>query len=166
MISKEAWYKNTLFVFTADHCSSDIIFEESRATPGLFSVPVFFFKPDNSLASLEPEIIQQADIMPSILGYLHYDKPYFAFGRDVFREKTTPMAFNYRDTYNLFMDDYLLSFNGEKTVGLFRFKEDKMLTRDLTGSERVVVSEMEKKIKAIVQQYNNRMIDNKLSVNR
>ena len=71
---------------------------------------------------MEPEIIQQADIMPSILGYLHYDQPYFAFGRDVFREKTTPVAFNYSDNYNLFMDGYLLNFNGDKTVGLYNFK--------------------------------------------
>lgn len=163
-ISKEPWYKNTLFVFTADHCSSDIIFDESRTTRGLFSVPVFFFKPDNSLAGLGQEIIQQADIMPSILGYLHYDRPYFAFGRDVFREKTTPMAFNYRDTYNLFMDEYLLNFNGEKTVGLYNFKDDKMLTRDLKTEKQDVATRLEKKMKAIIQQYNNRMIDNKLIV--
>jgi hypothetical protein len=164
-ISKEPWYKNTLFVFTADHCSSDIIFDESRTTTGLFSVPVFFFRPDNSLAGMAPEIIQQADIMPSILGYLHYDKPYFAFGRDIFRETTTPMAFNFRDTYNLFMGDYLLNFNGENAVGLYNFKVDKMLTNDLKNSNSDVVSEMETKIKAIVQQYNNRMIENNLIVN-
>ncbi len=164
-IAKEPWYKNTLFVFTADHCSSDIIFDESRTTPGLFSVPVFFFKPDNSLADMVPEIIQQADIMPSILGYLHYDEPYFAFGRDSFREKTTPMAFNYRDTYNLFMSDYLLNFNGEQTVGLYNFKADKMLTKDLRNTKKEVVFEMENKMKAIIQQYNNRMVDNKLTVN-
>jgi len=164
-IAKEPWYKNTLFVFTADHCSSDIIFDESRKTPGLFSVPVFFFKPDNSLADMVPEIIQQADIMPSILGYLHYDEPYFAFGRDSFREKTTPMAFNYRDTYNLFMGDYLLNFNGEQTVGLYNFQADKMLTNDLRNTKQEVVFEMENKMKAIIQQYNNRMVDNKLTVN-
>ena len=111
---------------------------------------------------MEPEIIQQADIMPSILGYLHYDKPYFAFGRDVFREKTAPVAFNYRDSYNLFMDDYLLNFNGEKTVGLYNFKADKLLTNDLKDSKTEIVSQMESKMKAIIQQYNNRMIDNKL----
>lgn len=164
-ISSEPWYTNTLFVLTADHCSSDIIFDESRATPGLFSVPIIFFTPDNSLNGLETEIIQQADIMPSILGYLHFDKPFVAFGRDVFREKTTPMAFNFRDTYNLFMNDYLLNFNGEQTVGLFRFKEDRLLTNDVSGSEKAVVSEMEGKIKAIIQQYNNRMIENNLTVN-
>jgi phosphoglycerol transferase MdoB-like AlkP superfamily enzyme len=161
-IKNEPWYKNTLFVFTADHCSSDIIFDESRTTRGLFSVPIFFFKPDNSLASMEPEIIQQADIMPSILGYLHYDQPYFAFGRDVFREQTNPVAFNYRDSYNLFMDEYLLNFDGDKTVGLYDFKTDISLTNDLKNSKPEIVGQMEKKMKAIIQQYNNRMIDNKL----
>ncbi len=163
-VSTEPWYQNTLFVITADHCSSDIIFDESRTTRGLFSVPIFFFRPDNSLAGMEEEIIQQADIMPSVLGYLHYDKPYVAFGRDVFREKTPPVAFNYRDSYNLFMDDYLLNFNGEKTVALFNFKTDRLLTHDLMGEHPDVTSAMERKMKAIIQQYNNRMIDNDLLV--
>lgn len=163
-IKNEPWYKNTLFVFTADHCSSDIIFDESRTTRGLFSVPIFFFKPDNTLASMDPDIIQQADIMPSILGYLHYDRPYFAFGRDVFREQTIPVAFNYRDSYNLFMNEYLLNFNGDKTVGLYDFKMDKSLTHDLKDNKPEIVGQMEKKMKAIIQQYNNRMIDNKLIV--
>jgi phosphoglycerol transferase MdoB-like AlkP superfamily enzyme len=163
-VSNEPWYHNTLFVFTADHCSSEIIFEESRTTRGLFSVPVFFFKPDNSLASMEDEIIQQADIMPSVLGYLHYDKPYVAFGRDLFREQTTPMAFNYRDAYNLFMDDYLLNFDGDQVIGLYNFKTDKMLAHNLKSEKNDITNQLELKIKAIVQQYNNRLINNNLTI--
>ena len=60
------------------------------------------------------------------------------------------------------MDDYLLNFNGEKTVGLYNFKTDKLLTNDLKNSETEIVGQMENKMKAIIQQYNNRMIDNKL----
>lgn len=164
-VSKEPWYNNTLFVITADHCSSNILFDDSKANPGLFSVPIIFFKPDNSLASRENEIIQHIDIMPSVLGYLHYDKPYFAFGRDVFRESTTPIAFNYRDAYNLYEGDYLISFNGKKTIGLYNFKNDKLLTTDLKKENKQVVAELELKLKAIIQQYNNRMIDNRLTAN-
>jgi phosphoglycerol transferase MdoB-like AlkP superfamily enzyme len=164
-ISVKPWYKNTLFVITADHCSSNILFDESRANPGLFSVPIIFFKPDNSLANRENEIIQHIDIMPSVLGYLHYDKPYFAFGRDVFREKQLPIAFNYRDAYNLYTGEYLLSFNGQKTVGLYKFTEDKLLTQDLKEINVDIVVQMEQQLKAIIQQYNNRMIDNRLMAN-
>jgi phosphoglycerol transferase MdoB-like AlkP superfamily enzyme len=162
-ISKEPWYKNTIFVITADHCSSNILFDDSHANPGLFSVPIIFFKPDNSLAGREKEIIQHIDIMPSILGYLHYDKPYFAFGRDVFRETSTPIAFNFRDTYNLYAGDFLLSFNGSKSIGLYKFKEDKLLTNNIQAESKEQVVKLEQHLKAIIQQYNNRMIDNRLT---
>lgn len=164
-VSKEPWYKNTLFVFTADHCSSDIIFDESRTNWGYYSVPVIFFKPDNSLAGHSMEIAAQVDIMPSVLGYLHYDKPYFAFGRDIFREAVKPMAFNYNDAFNLYEGEYLLTFNGERTVGLYNFVQDKMLTHDLKNEKPEVIQAMEPKIKAIIQQYNNRLIENRLTVN-
>lgn len=163
-VSKEPWYKNTLFVFTADHCSSDVIFEESRTNWGYYSVPVIFFKPDNSLANYSSDIAQQVDIMPSVLGYLHYDKPYFAFGRDVFRENVQPMAFNYNDAFNLYVGEYLLTFNGERTISLYNFVQDKMLKRDLKNEQPDVVKGMEQKIKAIIQQYNNRLIENRLVV--
>jgi phosphoglycerol transferase MdoB-like AlkP superfamily enzyme len=165
IISKEPWYKNTLFVFTADHCSSDIIFEESRTNWGYYSVPVIFFKPDNSLAGQSSEIVAQVDIMPSVLGYLHYDKPYFAYGRDVFREDIEPMAFNYNDAFNLYIGEYLLTFNGEKTIALHNFVQDKMLSHDLKNELPEVVQKMELKAKAIIQQYNNRLIENRLTTN-
>lgn len=156
------WYENTLFVITADHCSSNIVFDESHTTWGLFSVPVIFFKPDNSLAGRRPHLAQQIDIMPSVLGYLHYDKSYVGFGRDIFREATSPFAFNYRDTYNLYVDDYLLVFDGKEVVSLFNFMSDKLLTRDIKAEEPERVKRMEIQIKAIIQQYNNRMIENRL----
>lgn len=161
-ISKESWYKNTLFVFTADHCSSDIIFDESRTNWGYYSVPVIFFKPDNSLAEHSLDLAQQVDIMPSVLGYLHYDKPYFAYGRDIFREQDEPIAFNYNDAYNIYLGEYLLTYNGEKTIGLYNFVQDKMLTHDLREEKPEVVQRLEKRVKALVQQYNNRLIDNRL----
>ena len=62
--AKQDWYQNTLFVITADHCSSDILFEEGRTDWGFFSVPIILFKPDNSLAAFDKGIMQQIDIFP------------------------------------------------------------------------------------------------------
>ena len=163
-ISKEPWYKNTLFVFTADHASSEVIFEESHANAGLYAVPIIFFKPDNSLAEYRHEIAQQIDIMPTVLGYLHYDKPYVAFGRDLFREKSKPVAFNYRDAYYFYRDQYALSFDGKKTLGLYNFTTDTYFKENLLSQKGDVVGEMETQLKAIIQQYNNRLVGNKLTV--
>ncbi|HET6542128.1 MAG TPA: hypothetical protein VFG46_16675, partial [Chryseolinea sp.] len=138
---------------------------ESRTNWGYYSVPVIFFKPDNSLAGHSMEIASQVDIMPSVLGYLHYDKPYFAFGRDIFHDNQQPIAFNYNDAFNLYLGEYLLTFNGEKTIGLYNFAQDRMLTHDLKSERPELVEQMEPKIKAIIQQYNNRLIENRLTVN-
>jgi hypothetical protein len=155
-----------LFVFTADHCSSDIIFDDSRTNWGYYSVPVIFFKPDNSLTGIDTQIASQIDIMPSVLGYLHYDKPYLAFGRDIFREKVEPIAFNYNDAFNLYRGEYLFTFDGEKAVSLYNYVEDKMLVRDLKTEMPDIAATMELKSKAIIQQYNNRLIENRLTVER
>lgn len=163
--SKMPWYKNTLFVITADHVSSNIVFDESHTTWGLFSVPIIFFKPDNSLAEMSPEIAQQIDIMPSVLGYLHYDKPFLAFGRNAIDSVSTPFAFNYRDeTYNFYYQDYLLQFDGKRTIALYNFRKDKMLKTDVKSQFPDVVKSVEPIVKAIIQQYNNRMVEDNLTI--
>ena len=163
--SKADWYKNTLFVITADHTSSNIQFPEHRTAWGFYSVPIIFFRPDHSLKGRSQEIFQQTDIMPSVLGHLHYDQPYVAFGRDAFREETEPFAFNYKDnTYQFFEKDYLLVFDGKQSLGLYNFKRDKMIETNLVNQYPEIVEGMERKIKALIQQYNNRMIEDRLTV--
>lgn len=163
--SQMPWYENTLFVITADHTSSNILFPEYRTRWGFYAVPLLFFKPDNSLASRETEVAQQTDIMPSVLGYVRFKEPYIAFGRDVFREQSHPIAFNYKDnTYQLFEGDFMLVFDGTRTLGLYDFKKDELLLNNLKDTHLERVQRMEKTMKAVIQQYNNRMIEDRLTV--
>ncbi|HEY9049698.1 MAG TPA: sulfatase-like hydrolase/transferase [Ohtaekwangia sp.] len=158
------WFKNTIFVITADHTSSEIQFPESRTAWGYYSVPVIFYTPDGSLAGFSNELAEQIDIMPSVLGYLHYDTPYIAFGRDIFREKKEPFVFNYKDdVYQLFEGDYLLQFDGSRTVALYNFKTDTLQKNNLKDQLPAIQTAMETKIKAIIQQYNNRLIENRFT---
>jgi phosphoglycerol transferase MdoB-like AlkP superfamily enzyme len=164
-ISKMPWFRNTLFVITADHTSSNIEHPEYRTGWGVYSIPVIYYKPDNSLAGMETEITQQTDIMPSVLGYLGYNKPYLAFGRDVFREEGAPIAFNYKDnTYQLFMDDSLLVFDGTRTIGLYNYQQDQLMQNNIMQAHPDMVKFMENKIKGVIQQYNNRMIEDRLII--
>ncbi len=163
--SKMPWYKNTLFVFTADHASAEIQFKEYNSAWGYFSIPVFFYKPGAPDHYFKPEIIQQADIMPSILGYLHYDKPYVAFGRDALTGNEKPFAFNYIDnTYQAFEGNDLLLFDGSRTIALYDFVNDRALQHNLMAEKPDRVAELELQLKARIQQYNNRMVDDNLTV--
>jgi len=71
--SRQPWFQNTLFVITADHASAEIKYQEYNTTWGYFSIPVFFYHPQWQ-PSFANDIVQQADIMPTILSSIHYDE--------------------------------------------------------------------------------------------
>ncbi len=162
--SKMPWFKNTLFVFTADHTSLKSL-EKYKTDLNHFAVPIVFYTPSQDLSQYnETDIIQQIDIMPSILGFLNYEKPYLAFGFDIFhRQREKYFAVNYKNGfYQLLSDKYLLRFEGKQTIGLFDFKNDEKLTTNLMVSNSLKADSMTQQVKAFIQQYNNRMLDNKL----
>ncbi len=161
---KAPWYSNTLFVISADHASAQIRLKEYNTSWGYFAIPILFFEPGSPSMSMKPEIVQQIDIMPSVLSYLHYDKPYVAFGRNVFDETSKPAAFNFLDdTYQAFSGSYLLQFNGDASVSLFDFRRDPLLTMNRIGEMPDTVRAMELQLKAFLQQYKNRMVDDNLT---
>lgn len=163
--SRMPWYNNTLFVITADHTSSNILFDETRTAWGYYSIPIIYFCPDHSLQGMEKNITQQIDIMPTVLRHLNYDDDFIAFGQDALADNTQKFAFNYRDNvYQIFEGDYLLVFDGLKAIGLYNFKTDKLVEHNLLSSKPEVAAPMVKKIKAVIQQYNNRLVDNRMTM--
>jgi len=163
--SKQEWFKNTLFVITADHCQSEPQVDIYRSSSGSFEVPVIFYTPDNNLRGEDPRLIQQIDVMPVVLGQLKYNKPYFAYGSDVLHGRGDNCVVNYIDgTYQFFYRDLLLVADEQVTRGLYRFKTDRLLQQNLVGQAGSVQDTMEIRLKAFMQQYNNRMLDNRISL--
>lgn len=164
---KEEWFKNTLFVITADHTNAND-HAEYQTAQGLFSVPIVFYRPDGELKGLDSEhIASQIDIMPTILNYLGYDKPYIAFGTDLLNavpEET--FAVNYfNGIYQFFKGDFMLQFDGEKPIALYRFKTDVMLTENLLDSVgEDTLTPLLQQLKSVIQQYMERMTENQLIV--
>lgn len=163
---RQPWYKNTLFVITSDHTNlSDHAYYQTDL--GGFCSPIIFFDPSGDLKpGMRQAIAQQIDIMPTVLGYLGYKRPYIGFGIDLFHtpaEKT--WAVNYLNgTYQYVKGDYLLQFDGQKTKALYKFRTDLLLKKNLIGKEPKVQTEMERELKAIIQSYMMRMTGNRLVV--
>lgn len=162
--SKQAWFKNTVFVLTADH-TSESIDPQYTCDIGRYKVPIVIYAPSiPELSGLDKErLISQADIMPTILGILGYDKPYVAFGQDVLNTKPEDTyAVNYMGEngyYQFLQGDWMIQFDGEKVAHAYRFKEDSLLTKDLKNQ---YPKEYENRLKSLVQQYMYRMNHNQL----
>jgi len=160
------WYKNTLFVITADHAATFAHYPQYQTSVGNFSIPILFYAPGDSTMTGRDDttLVQQIDVMPSVLSYLHYDKPYFAFGKNIFQKPPINFAVNYDGVYQWFNGPYILQFDGQKTVGLYNYQEDKLLKNNLKDKLPAIQGPMELQVKAFAQQYVNRMLEDKLTV--
>ncbi len=163
-ISSSPWFKNTLFVITADH-TNESIHPEFQNNFGSYCVPIIFYKPGSDLRGIKKRIAQQIDIMPTILSYLNYDNEYIAFGNNLLDDSYESFAFNTSgNDYHLYMKDHILEMIDNKTVGLFNYKTDRFLEQNLSGKDPDIQLPMEEKLKAIIQTYNSRLIDNNMIV--
>lgn len=162
--SKMDWYKNTVFIIQADHSISPYL-KEYRNTRGRKAIPIIIYKPgDENFVKYDPnKVIQQADVLPTLLNMVGYEGKCICFGNDILDPNKDHFAISYQGgAYNITMDGYLLQFDGKKSIGLYDIKE-RYLETNLLGSLPEVQNKLENKIKAIIQEYNSRMIDNKLS---
>lgn len=165
--SKQPWYNNTIFVITGDHTCTRY-HEVYQTTLGSFGVPIIFYTPGKQLtpACDSSRVAQQIDIMPTILNYLGYDKPYFAFGKDLLNPRTDNFAIDYiGNSFQMIWDNWVIQFDGTKTKALYNRSSDPLLRINLINKFPEKQNFLEQKIKAIIQQHNNRMIDNRLLSN-
>lgn len=163
---KEPWFSNTLFVITADH-TNESVRKEFQNNFGSFSVPIIFYKSGSDLQGVKNRIAQQIDIMPSVLSYLNYEGEYIAFGNNLFDDSEESFAFNTSaSTYQVFMKDHMLEMIDNKTVGMYNYKTDRLLQHNIAGIDTTLQGEMEDKLRAVIQVYNARLIDNDLIVGR
>ena len=158
---KQPWFANTIFVLTSDHTNmSD--HAEYQTDLGGFCSPIIIFDPSNPVGEIQDKIAQQIDILPTVLGKLGYSKPYFSFGIDVL--KTLPedtWAVNYLNgIYQYVKHGYVLQFDGNNTKAVYSL-DDRLMKNNLIGKVKVQ-PQMEHELKAIIQQYMERMSQNHL----
>ena len=158
---KQPWFNNTIFVLTADH-TNQLSRPESLTSLGVFSIPILIYDPSGELPrGMRDGVMQQIDIVPTLLHILGYKKPYAAFGKDVLAG--ADWAVNYsNDIYQLVEGDYVLLFDGERSTALYNYAADPLQKADLLASEPQRAALMEQRLKAIIQSYMMRMTTNNL----
>lgn len=168
--SKQPWFKNTLFVITADHVSQQID-PFYCTTLGNYCVPIILYAPgDPSLHGYdEQQVVEQIDIMPTVLGYLHYDKPYIAFGRDMISGQADDgFALHWlpeSSSYEYVWGDYALQFDGKEVTSAYAFRTDSTFSHNVLGTiPSATRNRMERHMKSFIQQYMQRMTTDQLTI--
>ena len=162
--AKMPWFDNTLFIITADHIgvSTNPL---SRTRQGRYQIPIAFYKAGETFKNEYLMTAQQIDIMPTILDYLNYNRPYNTIGNSIFSNKNVGEAYMYNDgIYQMIDGQHLLLFNGEKSIGLFDYKGDPYLHKDRRVLRSGWKVRMEKKLKAVIQWHHRNTIYNEWHV--
>ena len=176
---RQPWFQNTIFVLTSDHTNlSDHAYYQTDI--GGFCSPIIIYEPGRA-PEIQDKIAQQIDILPTLMAMLGYQKSYFAFGIDLFNTAAEETwAVNYLNgIYQYVKNGHVLQFDGKQTVGLYALTDSLMknnligksgVIREARNEERGVRSEelstlssqLEKELKAIIQQYMTRMTQDRL----
>jgi len=149
---KTSWYRNTLFVITADHPGQGL-HREYNDYDGWYRIPMMFYLPrceDTRLGAapsdrthfVSPRLMQQLDIMPTLIDYLGIDTRTVCFGTSAFRNPDHGWQIAYGNGY----------YQLETRQGVSLIASDSECDN---GSLNL--------LKAVVQQYNHRLISNRLT---
>ena len=158
--SQQPWFKNTIFVLTSDHTNmSDHDYYQTDL--GGFCSPIIIYEPGQE-PGMQDKIAQQIDILPTLMGMLHYNKPYLAFGIDLLNTPAEDTwAVNYLNgTYQYVKHGHVLQFDGQQTKAVYTLT-DSLMQNNVKGKLPQQV-QMECELKAIIQQYMKRMVENRL----
>lgn len=159
----EPWFKNTIFVLTADHTNQKFY---SKYQNGInrSAVPILFYKPDNSLAKVDSLLAQQIDIYPTLLDMVGYKKPFRSWGRSLISNNTKPFVITHTgNVFHFIKGNYTCVFDGNKSIGFYDINDD-LFTHNLINSKNDEMLAIENECKAYIQDYMKRILDKKMFV--
>nr|BFD60438.1 LTA synthase family protein [Bdellovibrio sp. CKG001] len=163
--AKKPWFKDTLFIITADHTSMHYR-PEYQNEQGNYRIPLMLYHPSFKFPQVDTQmVVQQIDILPTVLDFLGIsDKDQNYLGSSVF-VPGDKVAVNFIDgRYILFARDYSVTWSpGHGEPQMFAITDrahEKDLSASLTEAPRRDL--LVQRLKATIQYFNEGMWDNKL----
>ena len=159
--SQMDWYDHALFVITAD-CSNNEHFQPEYGNVwGMYAIPIAFYQPNRIEPLKCEEIAQQIDLGPSILSALRINDTLLSFGRNLFDTLSEPAFISYFNlTYQYSDGNYLVQSDGQTPFGVYNPTLDPLLNDNLI--DRIQCPDLYAKLFGFIQEYNKRMIENRL----
>lgn len=121
MAKKQPWFTNTIFVIISDHCASSA--GKIELPLDKYRIPAFVYDPNRTDKREFKKLMSQIDIMPTVLGLLHFDYKSKFYGQDVMKTTYQPRAFiaTYQDL-GLMKENILTILSPKQIVKQFDLK--------------------------------------------
>jgi phosphoglycerol transferase MdoB-like AlkP superfamily enzyme len=160
-------YKNTLFVFTADHSLIGYI-KEIKDPFTIYQIPIIIFDPSSPVYEPVGKPVQQTDIVPTILDKLAYSNAFMAFGRSIYDTAENYVMNRYIDLVQITDSRFILGYNAgtSRPAYLLNTANDSTLKINLIDTVKFAGTRerLLRYNKAVIQRYNNALIENQLYI--
>ncbi|HEY4335854.1 MAG TPA: LTA synthase family protein [Puia sp.] len=157
----EPWFRNTIFVFCADHWLDPL----DGATPfsclNVCTIPIFVYDPSRPGRDWRPTVAGQVDVVPTVLDRLGYQGGYTGFGHSLL-DTTIADSLRYvinrlGETYQIIDKDYILGFDvqRDRSSYLYHYPADSACRNNLlrTGDGGAPRKRLEMLLRANIQSY-------------
>ena len=140
--SKAPWFMNTVFIITADHSAQPL---SDYYRDHAYNVPFFIYYPREDYHGVSDQLFQHIDFAPTLLSFLGMQDTCFSFGHNVLSSPSGYHVVRPGNYYQMEREGKTLVFDGASFSPADAKEEDKRF------------------LQAVIQQYNNRMVENRLS---
>lgn len=171
----QPWYKNTIFVITADHGCRDMrgtIYDNAWLCP---SIPMIIYDPSGEVVQpgvVTDRVMSQGDTGATIMGLLRYPHRFVQMGRDVLNlPSDEPHYAIYKETalYNIISNRYVVQWDGvnDRPVAMYDVQTDEALAHPFvprSGTPQAKeAAAMIRYAKAYLQDFTHRLTESRLT---
>jgi hypothetical protein len=153
----EPWFRNTLFVVTADHTADLDRTGQQYSEAVDYWVPLVFYWPAAIAPRMEDHIAQHIDILPTVLDITGQSEPYISFGASLAHGQGRGLVVLRSMGY----------WYGITTEGVFCFNGEHLVPTAVKHPLPLDADAPElRRLKAAIQQFTGRMARNQLTLKR
>lgn len=158
-----AWFKNTVFIITADHPSHSV--NEYFYTPtGKYEIPLMLYAPYLiPAARADSMTASHPDLLPTIMSLTGNKERFFAFGHNLLETGNRPAIHKDYGIAQLIQYPYCLRLFPDGRFKMHvqtKYTPNKLIRYNLTSDEQLLQKQMERALKARLQIYYNGLLDN------
>jgi len=159
------WFDHSIFVFTADHCAPSSMKVSENMHEYNYHIPFFIYDPSSNLSKKMKDITSQIDIMPTILDYLSFDKPFYSMGVSALDTAVVHMSSHYAGgMHHFYANNSYMSFNKEVNGKYVLQHKSPISQLDTVDYERYIENNELLYFSDYIHLFNNAMVQNKLSL--
>ncbi len=156
---KRPWFKNTVFILTADHTR----FAPPNSIYESFHVPLLVFAPGIIEPQVRPELASHVDILPTILDVLRIPTRHASMGRSVFDyAKPRYTVVKRSGRYVIFGDQLAFQSDLHGQAGLFAYRDDVHFTEDVSADHTEERAELARRLDAWLQAVSSAVVEDRM----